>query len=253
MPPLTQSKLAKDVALKTNFNRSLTAPPLPLPRTASPRTASPHVVVRPAGVVPHRVALPSRAALAINRALDVTFAVGLLVLCAVPMLVIAAMIKFTSRGPVIFRQERTGLRGRTFVMYKFRTMWVDAESATGPIWSKPGDTRCTPLGAILRRYSVDELPQLFNVVKGDMSLVGPRPERPYFVEKFSREHTSYSERLAVLPGITGWAQINGWRGNTSLEKRIECDLFYIRHWSVLFNIRILLKTPLRAIIDDHGC
>jgi putative colanic acid biosynthesis UDP-glucose lipid carrier transferase len=138
------------------------------------------------------------------------------------------------------------------VIYKFRTMGINAEVETGPIWAKRGDSRCTLLGHVLRRWCIDELPQLFNVLKGEMSLVGPRPERPYFVKEFSRQIPTYNQRHQVLPGMTGWAQVNGWRGDSSLDKRIEFDLHYVRNWTVWFNLRILLLTPLRLLIDRHG-
>ncbi len=191
--------------------------------------------------------LPARLPLLINRGLDLVLAGGLICLCAAPMLLIAALIKLTSSGPVIYKQQRTGLWGKPFVMYKFRTMRVDAEAETGPVWAKPDDPRCTRLGNVLRNHSLDELPQFINVLRGEMSLVGPRPERPYFVHTFSQQLPAYSQRLQVLPGITGWAQINGWRGDTSLEKRLEYDLFYIRNWSVWFNLRVLLLTPWRVL------
>jgi putative colanic acid biosynthesis UDP-glucose lipid carrier transferase len=180
-------------------------------------------------------------------------AVFLACLFAVPMILIALLVKVSSRGPIIYRQQRVGLDGKSFVMFKFRTMRVNAEAETGPMRSKRGDPRCTRVGAMLRHLSLDELPQLLNVLRGEMSMVGPRPEEPYFVEAFSRQFPTYRQRLQVLPGITGWAQVNGWRGDTSLERRIQFDLFYIRNWSVWFNIRILLLTPLTILIEDHGC
>jgi exopolysaccharide biosynthesis polyprenyl glycosylphosphotransferase len=186
------------------------------------------------------------------RVLDVVIALALLALAALPMLVIALLVRRDSPGPALYRQRRVGLRGKTFVIYKFRTMHIGAEAETGPIWAKRGDPRCTPLGRRLRRFGLDELPQLFNVLAGDMSLVGPRPERPYFVRKFSQAIPSYNERHEVRPGLTGWAQINGWRGDSSLERRVECDLFYVRNWSLAFYLRILLLTPLRILVDRHG-
>jgi exopolysaccharide biosynthesis polyprenyl glycosylphosphotransferase len=187
-----------------------------------------------------------------GRLLDVSVAVAMLSLLAVPMLLVALLVKLSSRGPALYKQQRIGKGGRPFVIYKFRTMGLNAEVETGPIWAKRGDPRCTLLGHWLRRWCVDELPQLFNVLKGDMSLVGPRPERPYFVKEFSRQIPAYNQRHQVLPGMTGWAQVNGWRGDSSLEKRIEFDLYYVRHWTVWFNLRILLLTPFRLLVDRHG-
>ncbi len=176
-------------------------------------------------------------------------AVGALALAiAFPlMLAIAIAIKLTSRGPVLFRQPRAGLGGQPFNMLKFRSMRIDAESSSGPVWATRHDDRCTPLGRFLRRWSLDELPQLFNVLAGDMSLVGPRPERGVFIEKFRRQIPNYCQRHQVKAGITGWAQINGWRGNTSLRRRLECDLYYISNWSLWLDIKILCLTLLRGI------
>ena len=158
------------------------------------------------------------------------------------MLAIALAIKLTSPGPVLYRQERMGLDGRRFRMLKFRSMVADAETTTGPRWAVPDDPRRTGLGSWLRRSSLDELPQLFNVLRGEMSLVGPRPERPSFVENFRHRVPRYMLRHKVKAGITGWAQINGWRGNTSIEKRIEYDLYYIERWSLGFDLKILVQT-----------
>ncbi|HEV8616453.1 MAG TPA: undecaprenyl-phosphate glucose phosphotransferase [Methylomirabilota bacterium] len=168
---------------------------------------------------------------------------ALALLGALPvMLVVALAIRLTSAGPVLYRQERMGLDGRRFAMLKFRTMRLDAEAESGPQWARPDDPRSTPVGAVLRRWSVDELPQLVNVLRGEMSLVGPRPERPSFVEEFRRRVPGYMLRHKVKAGMTGFAQINGWRGNTSLKKRIEYDLYYIERWSLGFDLRILLQT-----------
>jgi len=151
-------------------------------------------------------------------------------------------IKMTSEGPILYRQERVGMDGHPFRMLKFRTMRVDAEKETGSVWAKEDDPRRTRIGTLLRKTSLDELPQLFNVIKGEMSLVGPRPERPIFVEKFRNGFLSYSLRHKIKAGMTGLAQINGFRGNTSIEKRIEHDLYYIQHWSIAFDLRILVMT-----------
>ena len=178
----------------------------------------------------------------LKRVFDVIVGSGALLVVSPIMLAIAVGIKLTSRGPILYRQERMGLDGRRFSMLKFRTMVPDAEAATGPRWAVPDDPRRTGFGAFLRRVSLDELPQLVNVLRGDMSLVGPRPERPSFVEEFRRRVPRYMLRHTVKAGITGWAQINGWRGNTSIEKRIEYDLYYIERWSLGFDVSILLQT-----------
>jgi len=177
-----------------------------------------------------------------KRAFDLVFGALALALAAPAMLAVTVALKLTSPGPVLYRQERMGVDGRRFRMLKFRTMRVDAEAETGPVWARPDDPRRTGLGAFLRRTSLDELPQLFNVLRGEMSLVGPRPERPSFVEEFRRRVPGYMLRHKVKAGITGWAQINGWRGNTSIEKRIECDLYYIERWSLGFDLKILIQT-----------
>lgn len=174
-----------------------------------------------------------------KRVMDVVLSSAALVITGPPLLLFAALIKLTSPGPALYRQERMGLDGRTFQMLKFRSMLTGAEDGTGPVWATRDDGRRTGIGAWLRRTSLDELPQLFNVLKGEMSLVGPRPERPVFIEEFRKQIPRYMLRHKVKAGITGWAQVNGWRGNTSLEKRIECDLFYIEHWSLLFDLKIL--------------
>jgi Undecaprenyl-phosphate glucose phosphotransferase len=180
--------------------------------------------------------------LVLKRAMDLTLGTLGLIVAGPTMLAIAVAIKTTSSGPVFYRQDRMGLDGRRFGMLKFRTMIVDAEAATGPVWTRPDDPRRTWLGAFLRRYSLDELPQLWNVLRGEMSLVGPRPERPSFVESFRRQVPGYMLRHKVKAGITGWAQVNGWRGNTSIEKRIEYDLYYIERWSIAFDLKILVQT-----------
>ena len=180
--------------------------------------------------------------LVLKRALDIVLGT-LALLVTLPLMVgIAIAIRLTSPGPIVYRQERMGLDGRRFRMLKFRTMRHDAESATGPVWAVQEDPRRTSIGAFLRRSSLDELPQLVNVLRGEMSLVGPRPERPGFVEEFRRRVPGYMLRHKVKAGMTGWAQINGWRGNTSLEKRIEYDLYYIERWSLAFDLSILLRT-----------
>ena len=178
----------------------------------------------------------------LKRAFDLVGGALALILAAPAMLAIVVALKLMSPGPVLYRQERMGVDGRRFRMLKFRTMRVDAEAQTGPVWATPDDPRRTWLGGFLRRWSLDELPQLLNVLRGEMSLVGPRPERPSFVEEFRRRVPGYMLRHKVKAGITGWAQINGWRGNTSIERRIECDLYYIERWSLAFDLLILVQT-----------
>jgi len=168
------------------------------------------------------------------------------------LILIALLVKLTSRGPVFYAQERCGLDGRAFRMWKFRSMRVDAEDSTGAVWAKKDDDRRTPMGAFLRATSIDELPQLWNVVRGEMSLVGPRPERPVFVDKFRDEVPHYMLRHKVKAGITGWAQVNGWRGDTSLESRIECDLYYIRNWSYSLDLKILWMTVWKGFVNKNA-
>jgi exopolysaccharide biosynthesis polyprenyl glycosylphosphotransferase len=177
--------------------------------------------------------------------------IGLLLLFPV-LLLVTVLVKVTSKGPVLYRQERMGLDGRTFSMLKFRSMKVDAELDTGAVWAKKQDDRRTAIGAFLRSTSLDELPQLWNVLMGDMSLVGPRPERPVFVSKFRHEIPNYMLRHKVKTGITGWAQVQGWRGDTSLEKRIECDLYYIRNWSMWLDLKILFLTVFKGFVNKNA-
>lgn len=178
-------------------------------------------------------------------------AVGL-VLISPLLLVVAILVKATSPGPVIFRQERVGLHNKPFMMYKFRTMRQQQPGEEKKGWTVKGDPRVTKVGAFLRRTSIDELPQLFNVLKGDMSLVGPRPERPQFVEKFREEIPRYMIKHQVRPGMTGWAQINGYRGDTSIRKRIEYDIYYIENWSMSFDIKILFLTFFKGFINENA-
>jgi exopolysaccharide biosynthesis polyprenyl glycosylphosphotransferase len=176
-----------------------------------------------------------------KRAFDLIFSTLFLVVLAPLLAVVALAVKLTSRGAVVYRQERVGLDGNPFAMLKFRTMQADAEDG-GPRFAERVDPRTTPIGAFLRRTSLDELPQLFNVLAGDMSLVGPRPERPVFIARFRRRIPRYQLRHMVKSGMTGWAQIHGLRGKTSIAKRVEYDLYYIEHWSLLLDLRILLRT-----------
>jgi len=188
----------------------------------------------------------------IKRTSDIILSSLAIIITAPFMLLIALLVKAESRGPVFYRQERVGLDRRVFPMLKFRSMKQEAESSTGPVWAKENDERRTRIGETLRKTSLDELPQLFNVLKGEMSLVGPRPERSVFIEDFKQSIPHYMLRLKMKAGLTGWAQVNGWRGNTSLEKRIECDLFYIKNWSLLFDLKILLMTLWKGFINRHA-
>jgi Undecaprenyl-phosphate glucose phosphotransferase len=188
----------------------------------------------------------------VKRTMDVVISSIALVLLTPLMALLAVMVKLTSAGPVLYRQERCGLNGKPFFMLKFRTMRVDAEKETGPVWTAKNDERRTPIGSFLRSTSLDELPQLYNVLVGDMSLVGPRPERPIFINQFTKTIPNYMARHSVKCGITGWAQVNGWRGNTSLRKRIQYDLYYITHWNPMFDMRILWLTFWKVLFHRHA-
>ena len=178
----------------------------------------------------------------LKRSLDVTLSYAGLVLLSPVFAILAILIKLDSKGPVFYKQERLGRDGRRFVQYKFRSMIENAEKKTGPVFAQEDDPRRTKIGGYLRKYNLDEFPQLFNVLKGDMSLVGPRPERRFFVDKFKEGIPRYFLRHKVKSGITGWAQVNGLRGNTSIEERTKYDLFYVENWSLAFDIKILLLT-----------
>jgi Undecaprenyl-phosphate glucose phosphotransferase len=188
----------------------------------------------------------------VKRAMDIVLSfVGLVVLSPL-MALLAVLVKLTSPGPIFYRQPRCGLNGRTFDMLKFRSMRIDAEKQTGAVWAQKDDPRRTPLGTFLRKTSLDELPQLWNVLCGDMSLVGPRPERPELIRKFSQTIPNYMVRHCVKAGITGWAQVHGWRGNTSLRKRLQYDLYYITHWNPWLDLRILWMTVRHGIIHKNA-
>ncbi len=186
----------------------------------------------------------------VKRGLDVLLSLAGLIVLSPFLLIIALAIKLSNPGPVFYRQLRMGLDGRPFAMWKFRSMRPDAEEETGAVWAKAEDPRRTRLGAFLRRWSLDELPQLYNVLRGDMSLVGPRPERPEFVAEFKEKFPQYMLRHRVRSGMTGWAQVHGWRGNTSLAKRIEYDLYYIENWSLALDVRILWMTLVRDLREN---
>jgi exopolysaccharide biosynthesis polyprenyl glycosylphosphotransferase len=187
-----------------------------------------------------------------KRAMDIVVsAIGLIV--ASPLLLLMAVaIRLTSRGPVLFRQERVGLHGRTFVVYKFRTMIDNAEAETGPVVATKGDPRSTLVGRVLRRLSLDELPQLYNVLRGDMSLVGPRPMRPFLVERYRGEVPRYLERHQVRPGITGWAEVNDLRGAAPVADRAMYDIYYVENWSLVLDLKILVLTIVRLLFQQHA-
>jgi Undecaprenyl-phosphate glucose phosphotransferase len=186
-----------------------------------------------------------------KRVVDLVLGCAALLLFSPLMILIAALVKLTSRGPVFFKQERVSFDGSHFSIVKFRTMYTNAESQ-GPGWTTPGDNRVTPLGRLLRSTSLDELPQLLNVLKGDMSIVGPRPERPVFIQEFRRRIPRYMLRHKVPAGITGWAQVHGWRGDTSIDKRIEYDLYYIENWSLILDLKIVWLTLFRGFRNRNA-
>ena len=189
---------------------------------------------------------------AIKRGIDIVGSLLAIIIFSPVMLIIAILIKLTSKGPIIFKQERIGLNRKPFIMYKFRSMRQQDPEEEKKDWTVKNDPRKTKIGTFIRKTSIDELPQLFNVLKGDMSLIGPRPERPFYVEKFKDEIPKYMVKHQVRPGITGWAQVNGWRGDTSIEKRIECDIYYIENWSLTLDIKIVILTFFKGFINNNA-
>ena len=185
-----------------------------------------------------------------KRALDIGISVAAMAVLLPLLPIVMVLIKLEDRGPLFYRQERMGLDGRSFMILKLRSMRMGAESATGPVWAVEDDPRRTRIGAFLRRWSIDELPQLWNIFCGDMSIVGPRPERPAFVRKFRDEIPNYMLRHRVKSGLTGWAQVHGWRGNTSIRKRIQYDLYYIENWSLRLDFQILWLTLRRGLTKN---
>ena len=188
----------------------------------------------------------------LKRVFDVVFS-SMVLIAGFPLFaIIAIAVKLNSPGPVFFRQERVGLNGQHFKMFKFRTMKVDSTAESATRWTTENDPRCTALGRLLRKTSLDELPQFFNVLKGEMSVVGPRPERPYFVKKFLEEISHYDTRHRLKVGITGWAQVNGWRGDTSIAKRFEYDLYYLQNWTLWLDVRIVCMTVFKGLLSKHA-
>lgn len=188
----------------------------------------------------------------VKRIVDVVGSLCGIIVTSPIMLIAALCVKLSSRGPVIFKQERVGLHNKPFYMYKFRSMEIQPPGKERKAWTVKDDPRVTTVGKILRRTSLDELPQLFNILRGDMSLVGPRPERPLFVEKFKEEIPRYMVKHQVRPGLTGWAQVNGLRGNTSIKKRIEYDVYYIENWTMGFDIKIILMTFFTGFVNKNA-
>ncbi|OPJ65052.1 undecaprenyl-phosphate glucose phosphotransferase [Clostridium oryzae] len=188
----------------------------------------------------------------LKRMFDIVISLLCILIFSPIMIIVALSVKLTSPGPIIFKQERVGLNKKKFNMYKFRSMKQIDEKVNEKMWTKSNDPRKTKLGTFIRKTSMDELPQLFNVLKGDMSLIGPRPERPFFVQEFQKTIPKYMVKHQVRPGMTGWAQVNGWRGDTSIEKRIECDIYYIENWSLLLDIKILFLTVARGFVNKNA-
>ncbi|MES0328028.1 MAG: exopolysaccharide biosynthesis polyprenyl glycosylphosphotransferase, partial [Gammaproteobacteria bacterium] len=183
---------------------------------------------------------------------DYVLASIVLIMASPLMLIIAIGVKLSSSGPVLYRQRRVGWNGKEFTIFKFRSMPHGAEQETGPVWACQLDNRATRLGSFLRKTSLDELPQLFNILKGEMSLIGPRPERPMFVEQYKNEIPHYMKKHLVKAGVTGWAQVHGWRGNTCLHTRIEHDLYYIENWSLWLDMKIIIMTVFRGLIHKNA-
>ena len=198
------------------------------------------------------VPLTNTGNMVIKRAMDIVGSIFGIIITSPIMLISAILVKLSSPGPVIFKQERVGLHNKPFYMYKFRSMAMQTAAEEKKGWTVRNDPRVTGIGKILRRTSIDELPQLFNILKGDMSLVGPRPERPQFVEKFKEEIPRYMVKHQVRPGLTGWAQVNGLRGDSSIKKRIEYDIYYIENWTIGFDIKIILMTFFTGFINKNA-
>jgi exopolysaccharide biosynthesis polyprenyl glycosylphosphotransferase len=188
----------------------------------------------------------------LKRTIDFSFALVGLIVFAPIFLLIALLIRLDSKGKIFYKQKRVGLDGHEFDMIKFRSMREGAEKKSGPVWAQPQDDRVTRVGRFLRRFSIDELPQLWNVVKGEMSLIGPRPERPFFIEKFRGQIPRYLDRHRVKSGMTGWAQVNGLRGQAPIEERTEYDIYYIENWSLAFDVKIILKTLWTVILGKDS-
>jgi Undecaprenyl-phosphate glucose phosphotransferase len=199
-----------------------------------------------------RVPLTNTGNKIIKRSMDIVGAIVAIILFSPIMIIAAVAVKTTSKGPLIFKQERVGLHNKPFRMYKFRSMEVQNDTDEKKGWTTKDDPRVTKIGKILRKTSIDELPQFFNVLKGDMSLIGPRPERPLFVEKFKEEIPRYMIKHQVRPGITGWAQVNGYRGDSSIKKRIEYDLYYIENWTVTLDLKILFLTFFKGFVNKNA-
>ncbi len=222
--------------------RGIAAAPADAPAPAQDAETAPVIRILPAGTL-HAAA---------KRTIDIAVALAGMVLAGWLMGIVAVLIRLTSRGPVLIRQTRVGRSGRLFTMLKFRTMRANAEREAAPVWPRRNDPRCTRLGRFLRRIGVDELPQLFNVLRGEMSLVGPRPERPCFVAVFTAHMPTYALRHRVRPGITGWAQVNGLTGDTSIRRRLEYDLRYVGKPSIPFDFLILALTPFAVLLNKHA-
>ena len=189
---------------------------------------------------------------AFKRAFDIVGSL-LLIICTLPIMLFCALgVRLSSPGPIIFKQQRVGRNKKPFYMYKFRTMEQQSEEEEKKAWTVRDDPRVTGIGKFLRRTSLDELPQLFNILKGDMSLVGPRPERPLFVERFREEIPRYMVKHQVRPGLTGWAQVNGFRGDTSIKKRIDCDIYYIENWNIGIDIKIIFLTFFTGFVNKNA-
>jgi exopolysaccharide biosynthesis polyprenyl glycosylphosphotransferase len=188
----------------------------------------------------------------LKRAFDIVFSLSVLILAAPVFGLIALAVRLNSPGPIFFIQERVGLNGQLFRMFKFRTMDVSTEADSDTRWTVKDDPRRTKIGSVLRKTGLDELPQFVNVLRGDMSVVGPRPERPILVQRFMQSVGNYNRRHYLKVGITGWAQVNGWRGDTSIEKRIEYDLYYVRHWTITFDLLIVALTLVRGFSNKNA-